>query len=67
MPSYEKDRPVESYKQGDTLYYKNLNKKISYGKIIGFRKELTDYNNKSCRCISNIKREDNSLSFIVQV
>jgi hypothetical protein len=40
---YGKDRLVESYKQGDILYHKNLNRKTSCGKIVGFRKELTDY------------------------
>ena len=57
MPSYEKDRPVESYKQGDTLYYKNLNKKISYGKIIGFREELTDYGKSSSLMVEGLTGE----------
>lgn len=63
---YGKDRPVESYKQGDILYYKNLNRKTSCGKIVGFRKELTDYNGKECRSIPNMKKEYNWLSFMVE-
>lgn len=70
---YGKNRPVTDYKQGDTVYYTNLNGKVSYGKILGFRKELTDY----CCCKSPgekstvsspdiLKEYSNFLSFMVQ-
>jgi hypothetical protein len=61
MPSYEKDRPVEDYKKGDTLYYKNLNKKISYGKIAGFREELTDYGKSSSFMVEKLTGEVNEV------
>jgi len=64
---YGKDRPAESYKLGDTLYFKNLNGRTSYGKLFGFRRELIDYNYcRSCKRISDMKNEDSCLSFMVK-